>query len=357
MDSAVATASFNALSEDLDSVFGLFAEVLRQPALTQEKLDLSKQQHKSSISRRNDTPDDISGREFKKLIYGTDNPYARTEEYKTLNAITRNDLQSFYQQYFYPNRTILGIVGDFNPARMRQLIEAHFGNWPMTSSQEALSIPKATQIKKGGVYIVDQPQLTQSSVLIGQLGGQSNDPDVFALYVMNDALNSFGGRLFDEVRSRQGLAYSVYAVWSPRFDHAGIFQAGGQTRSEATVPFIQAVKTELEKVRQAPLTPKELAFAKESILNSFVFNFVDPGQTLSRLMRYEYFNYPKDFIFQYQRAVKGMTAQKVLEAAKRRLKLDEMVVLVVGNRKAIQPNLEMLNQPVTAIDVSIPKAA
>ncbi len=357
MDTAVATASFNALSEDLETVFGLFGEVLRQPALPQDKLDLSKQQHKSSIARRNDSPDNISGREFNKLIYGADSPYARTEEYQTLNAITRNDLQSFYKQYFYPNRTILGIVGDFNPVRMRQLIEAQFGNWPMTASQNALSIPPATQVKKGGVYIVDQPQLTQSSVLIGQLGGQSKDPDVFALYVLNDALNSFGGRLFDEVRSRQGLAYSVYAVWSPRFDHPGLFQAGGQTRSEATVPFIQAVKTELEKVRQAPLSVKELAFAKESILNSFVFNFVDPSQTLSRLMRYEYYNYPKDFIFQYQRAVKGMTAEKVLAAAKRRLKPEEMVVLVVGNRKAIQPNLEVLNQPVTAIDVSIPKAA
>jgi zinc protease len=88
-----------------------------------------------------------------------------------------------------------------------------------------------------------------------------------------------------------------------------------------------------------------------------VFNFIDPAQTLSRLMRYEYFGYPKDFIFRYQKAVKGMTAQKVLEAAKRTLKLDEMVVLVVGSRKAIQPALETLNQPVTAVDISIPKPA
>jgi zinc protease len=355
MDDASASASFNALSEDLDTVFGLFAEVLREPALPVEKLELSKRQHKGSIERRNDDPDGISNREFQKLIYGATSPYARTEEFQTLNNITRDDLQSFYRTYFHPDRTILGIVGDFNPVKMRQSIEARFGSWSKSSKNRLDPIPSATQIKKGGVYVVDRPQLTQSSVLIGQLGGKANDPDVFAMYVINEALNNFGGRLFDEVRSRQGLAYSVYALWSPRYDYPGLFLAGGQTRSEVTVPFIQAVKTELQKVRQATLTAKELAFAKESILNSFVFNFVDPAQTLSRLMRYEYFGYPKDFIFRYQKAVKGMTAQKVLEAAKRTLKPDEMVVLVVGNRKAIQPKLETLNQPVTAVDISIPK--
>jgi zinc protease len=355
MDDAVATASFNALSEDLDTVFGLFAEVLREPALPVEKLELSKQQHKGSIARRNDDPENISNREFQKLIYGATSPYARTEEYQTLNKITRNDLQSFYQTYFHPNRTILGIVGDFNPVKMRQSIEARFGSWAKSPNNRLDPVPSATQIKKGGIYVVDQPQLTQSSVLIGQLGGKANDPEVFALYVMNEALNNFGGRLFDEVRSRQGLAYSVYAVWSPNYDYPGRFLAGGQTRSEATVPFIQSVKIELQKIRQTTLSDKELAFGKESILNSFVFKFVDPAQTLSRFMRYEYFGYPKDFIFRYQKAVKEMTAQKVLETAKRTLKLDEMVVLVVGNRKAIQPALETLNQPVTAVDISIPK--
>ncbi|MGB8702867.1 MAG: pitrilysin family protein [Thermosynechococcaceae cyanobacterium] len=355
IDDAVASASFSALSNDLETVFSLFADVLQDPAFPQDKLDLAKRQHKGAIDRRNDKPSDISRRELKKLIYGSDNPYARTEEYQTLNRIGLNDLQSFHRRYFHPNCMILGIVGDFNPAQMRQLLDAHLGSWLANPNAQAEIPPAAAQIKKGGVYIVDRPQLTQSSVLIGQLGGKSNDPDSFALSVLNEALNSFGGRLFNEVRSRQGLAYSVYAVWSPRYDYPGLFLAGGETRSEATVPFIQSVRTELAKVQQAPLTPQELTFAKESILNSFVFNFVDPAQTLSRLMRYDYFDYPKDFIFRYQKAVKEMTAQKVLDAAQRVLKPQEMVVLVVGNRKTIDPNLETLKQTVTAIDIEIPK--
>ena len=119
---AAGSASFQTLTEDLETVFGLFAEVMREPAFAQEKLDLVKTQAKGGIARRNDDPNSIASREFKKLIYGKDSPYARTVEYTTLDNIAREDLQKFYQQYFYPNNMILGIVGDFEPKKMRSLI-------------------------------------------------------------------------------------------------------------------------------------------------------------------------------------------------------------------------------------------
>lgn len=108
------SASFEALTEDLETVFGLFTEVLREPVFAQEKLDLAKTQEKGSIARRNDNPNSIASREFRKLIYGKDSPYARTTEYATIDKISREDLVKFYQQYFYPNNIILGILGDFD---------------------------------------------------------------------------------------------------------------------------------------------------------------------------------------------------------------------------------------------------
>lgn len=356
ISTASGSASFAALSEDLDTVFGLFSEVIREPAFEEDKLVLAKTQRRGNIARRNDDPDSITGREFKKLIYGGESPYARTQEYQTLDNISQTDVESFYQQNFHPNCMILGIVGDFDPAAMTQRIKKEFGDWPaIPERDETPPAPGAEQIKAGETFVVDQPQLSQSNVQIGHLGGQFDSPDIFSLLVMNEALNSFGGRLFNEVRSRQGLAYSVYAVWSARYDYPGLFISGGQTRSEATVPFIKAVMGELQKVREAPLSADELQQAKDSILNSFVFNFQDPGQTLSRLMRYEYFGYPDDFIFQYQRAVKTMTAEKVQAAAKKYLQPDQIVTLVVGNRSAIQPSLEELEKTVTPIDITIPQ--
>src|SRR4028119_2039658 len=281
------SASFSALTEDLDMVFDLFAEVIQKPVFAQEKLELAKRQTAGQIARRNDDPNGITGREFTKLIYGDKSPYARTVEYQTLNNISREDLVAFYEKYVHPENMILGIVGDFDSAKMRSRIQEKFGKWKPASEPPQLSVPSASQSKTGGIFLVNQRQLTQSYVQMGHLGGQFNSPDYAALDVLNQVMNGFGGRLFNEVRSRQGLAYSVYSYWSPNFDYPGTFSAGGRTRSDATVPFVKAIRAEIEQLRTKPITATELDFAKDQVLNSFVFKFQDPVQTLSRLMRYE----------------------------------------------------------------------
>lgn len=349
------SASFSTLGEDLETVFELFAEVLREPVFAQDKLDLAKTQLRGEIARRNDQPNGIAGREFQKLIYGNDSPYARTVEYATLDNISRDDLVSFYQQYFHPNNMILGVVGDFDLKRMRSLIQKNFGDWK-PSRMPPTDLAPVSQVKQAGVFLVDQPQLTQSYVQIGHLGGQLDSPDYAALDVLNGVLNGFGGRLFNSVRSSQGLAYSVYGSWSPRYDYPGVFIAGGQTRSEATVPFIQAIRSEIERLQAELVTPAELAFAKDSVLNSFVFNFEDPSQTLSRLMRYEYYDYPADFLFRYQRGVEATTAADVQRVAREYLKPENLVTLVVGNAAAIQPPLNKLAAEVTPVNITIPNA-
>ncbi|NET71976.1 MAG: insulinase family protein [Sphaerospermopsis sp. SIO1G2] len=346
-------ASFESLTEDLETVFGLFAEVLQKPAFTQEKLDLIKTQARGGIARRNDDPSNIASREFKKLIYGDNSPYARTVEYATLDEISRTDVVEFYQKYYSPNNMILGIVGDFNPKIMRSLITEKLGKWQPNPNISNISIPEVSPAKLGGVFVVDQPQLTQSNILIGHLGGKFDHPDYPALSIMNGVLNGFGGRLFNELRSRQGLAYTVYGYWSSRFDYPGIFIAGGQTRSDATVQFVKALESEIESIQQTKITEKELNYAKESTLNSFVFNFQDPSQTLSRLMRYEYYGYPADFLFLYQQALQKTTTADVQRVAQKYLKPENIVTLVVGNKTAIKPPLTQLASQVTPIDVTI----
>ncbi|WP_009631748.1 M16 family metallopeptidase [Synechocystis sp. PCC 7509] len=350
------SASFSALSEDLPTVFELFSEVLKTPVFDQQQLELAKTQVKGGIARRNDDPEDIAGREFQKLLYGDTSPYARTVEYATIDNISRDDLIGFYQKYFHPNNMILGIVGDFNSAQMRSLIQKNLGDWQANPKLVKPTLPTVSQAKTGGVFVVNQPQLTQSYVQIGHLGGKLDSPDYAALDVLSGVLNGFGGRLFNSVRSRQGLAYTVYGVWSPKYDYPGTFLAGGQTRSDATVPFIKAIGAEIASLKSKLVTPAELAYAKDSTLNSFVFNFEDPAQTLSRLMRYEYYGYPADFIFRYQRGVEATTAADVQRVAKTYLKPENLVTLVVGNTTAIQPPLNELATQVTPIDVTIPGA-
>jgi zinc protease len=110
----------------------------------------------------------------------------------------------------------------------------------------------------------------------------------------------------------------------------------------------------LEKVRREPISETELAFAKDSVLNSFVFNFQTPNQTLSRLIRYEYYGYPSDFVFQFRDKVESTTVQEVLTAAQATLKPDQLITLVVGNLAEIDPKLETLGATITPVDVTIP---
>ncbi len=349
-----AGASFNALSQDLPQVLELFAEVLQQPAFPEDKINLAKLQMQGGIARRNDDPGSVLRREFRKLVYGETSPYARQVEYANLKQVTRQDLIDFYREWYRPEHVILGIVGDFDAKAVKAQLESTLGRWQVTTAKPAPQTASVAQNKIGGTYFVEQPQLNQSYIRIGHLGGLNNSPDYPALSVMNEVLSSFGGRLFNEIRSRQGLAYSVYASWSPQFDHPGLFIAGGETRSEATVGFVKSMKTELARIRDQAITPEELKAAKDAVLNSFIFNFQDPAQTLSRLLQYEYFGYPADFIFRYQKGVEKTTIQDVQRVAKQYLQPDKLVTLVVGAQAAIKPALKDLGQ-VAPIDITIPK--
>ena len=357
IEDSFGSANFSTLTEDLETVFPLFTEVLRQPAFTPQQLAIAKNQQQGSIARRNDDPAAIADREFNKVLYGKTSPYARTIEYDTLNNISRQDAINFYQTYVRPENIILGIVGDFTRDQMIERVESTFANWQVDTPTAALEAPAATQQYKQGIFAIERPQQTQSNILLGHIGGRFDSPDYPTLSVLNGVLNGFGGRLFNQVRSRQGLAYSVYGAWSPSYDYDGMFIAGGQTQTNSTVPFIQSVTNEIKKLRNELVTEQELSNAKESILNSFVFNFQNPSQTISRLMRYEYFDYPEDFIFKYQDEVQNTTREDILNVAQEYLQPDQLVTLVVGNVKAMNPPLSNLEQEVSLVDVSIPQAA
>jgi len=347
------SAGFSSLSYDFEEIFPLFAEVLQSPAFDAKQFELQKVTARSSIARRNDNPSQIARREFDKLIYGADSPYGRVVEYATLDNIQRDDLINFYSSYVRPENIILGIVGDFDSKKIKADIDKTFSNWVVNTPPPSLETTIAQQQNTKGIFMVDRPQLTQSNILLGHLGGQLNDPNYPTLTIINGVFNGFGGRLFREIRTRQGLAYSVYGMWSANYDFPGIFIAGGQTKSETTGQFIKSMIAEIDRIRSQPITDSELDYAKNSILNSFVFRFQNPSQTLSRLMTYEYYGYPQDFIFQYQKQVKETTINDVLKTAQQYLTPDKIVTLVVGNKTTIGDNLNNLNQPISSIDISI----
>ncbi len=351
---ASGNATVSVLKEDIDKGLDILADVLQHPAFPEDKIDLEKVQQREGIARRNDDPGDIANREFRRLVYGKDSPYGRIPEYATIDAISRADLVAFHQQFFQPENIILGVWGDFNAAEMRARIEKTFGRW----KRGGRPVPPAPPVqgeKIAGLHAIQKDDVNQSTVVMGYLGGKRNDPDYFSLEVMNAVLGSgFASRLFSQVRSQEGLSYSVYSGWDAGWDRPGMFFAGGGTKSQNTVKLIQAIRKQIEGMTQGEVTDAELQRAKDSILKGFAFEFDSTGKIVGRLMTYEYYGYPKDYLQQYQANIAKVTKADVARVAKQHLRPADLAIVVLGNQKDFGTPLTTLGS-VAAIDIAIPQ--
>ena len=347
------SASMSVLKQDLDTGLAILADVLMNPAFREDKIQLAKMQQRSMISRRNDDVGSIAEREYSKLIYGPDSVYARQEEYATIDNISRDDLVAFHEKFYGPNNVMLAVWGDFNTKQMIEKIEKAFEGWPKVEL-DLPEVPKVQYEFRKTVNVVRKDDVNQSNVYLGHIGGLMNDPDYFALIVMNRILGGgFTGRLFKNVRSREGLAYSVFGAYSANYDHPGEFYVGCQTKSESTVYAIRVMLKEVEKMQEAEVTDEELALAKDSFLNSFVFNFDAKGEVVNRLMTYEYYGYPADFLQKTKQNVEKVTKADVLRVAKKHLQPDKVQILAVGRPDDFDEPLSVLG-PASEIDITIP---
>ncbi|MCZ2147086.1 MAG: insulinase family protein [Bryobacterales bacterium] len=350
------TVSFNTLTENTDTVLAIFKDILTQPEFRQEKLDIAKNQYRGVIARRNDNAGGIASREFERLIYGRNTPWGRQMEYATLDSITRQDLINFHHRYFFPANMVLAIQGDFVSSTMREKLEKLFAEWN-PREPPVPPVPPVTNKAVPGIYFAEKKDVNQTSFRLGHLGGRFSDKDYPALDVMNDILGGgqFSSRLVQKVRSDLGLAYNVGSAWRAAYDHPGMFLISGGTKSQSTVEALKAIRVQVDRIRDAEVTDEELRIAKESTLNSFVFAFDSPGKVLSRLMTYEYYGYPNDFIFQYQKAVAAVTKADVLRVAKEYLKPEDFVIVAVGKSEDFGTPLSALGLPVHNIDLTIPE--
>lgn len=352
------TAFMSALTETVDVVLPIFAEVLREPVFAEEKVALAKSQRRSSISRRNDSPQGIAFREFGKILYGEDSPYARHPEYWTIDAIAREDLVAFHRRYVHPENVILSVWGDFDAERMKKRIRRHFGDWPRVEDAARPVPPPPEAERRHTVHFIQKDDVNQSTILIGHPGELvRDDPDYPPVVIMNEVLSGgFSGRLFRNVRKEKGLAYAVFGNYSANYDRPGRFFAGVFSKSESTVEAADAVSHEVERMREAPPTEEELGVAKDAYLNSFVFNFDTKREVLSRLMTYEAYGYPSDFLQRTREAVEEVSAEDVHRVSRAYLHPEESHVLVLGRRQDFSRDLPELARGVGVgtVDISIP---
>jgi zinc protease len=346
--------SLSCLKGDFDDVFKIFVELLRNPEFRADKLDLAQQGAYDSISRRNDSPGQIVSREAAKLAYGKGNPYAREAEYASIAAVTREDLLNWHKTYVHPNNIIFGIAGDFDSAAMEAKLRAAFDSWPKG--------PAAAQPKidftptKPGYYLVKKEDVNQSNVRMVTLGTERKNPDYFAIEVFNEAFGGgFSSRLTQDIRTKRGLAYSVGGGVGTAYDHPGVTRMALGTKSQTTIEAIQALLDDINDLKKNPINADEIKKAKDSILNSFIFNLDSPDKVLRERMAYEFYGYPADFLEKYRAGIEKVMQPDVARVAEKYVQVGKFALLVVGNPAEFDKPLSTLG-PVTDLDITIPGA-
>jgi len=344
--------SLSCLKGDFDDVFKVFVDVLRNPEFRADKLDLAQKQAEDSISRRNDEIGGIAHRESVKLAYGADNPYARTPEYATVQAVTRKDLLGWHHTYVHPNNIILGLSGDFDAAAMEAKLRAAFDSWP-----KGPAVPKDKveyHPADPGYYQINKEDVNQSSIRLVGLGTTRANPDYYAITVFNEAFGGgFSSRLFNDIRTRRGLAYNVGGGIGANFGHPGILQIAMSTKSQSTVEAIQALDEDIDDLTKKPITDEEITHAKDAILNAFIFRLDSPDKILAERVTYEFYGYPADWLDKFEAEIKKVTAADVNRVAAKYLHRNQLAVLVAGNTKEFDKPLSSLG-PVKDVDITIP---
>lgn len=357
IDETSGEVSFSALTQNADKVLAVFHDVLTEPEFRQERIDLAQSQLRDQIARRNDDPQAIAGREFANLVYGKDTPYGCQIEYATLARIHRDDLLAFYKRYFFPANIMLAVYGDFSTPAMKRKLEGLFGGWN-DRQPPVPPFPAVRGTPRPGIFLAVKEDVNQTVFSLGQLGGVLRDKSDPALEIMADILGGgFSSRLFKRLRTELGYAYGIGADWAAEYDHPGLFEISGSTKSGTTTEAIQAVREEVARIRVSEVTGQELETAKQTSLNSFVFRFDTPGKTLARVLRYCYYGYPDDFIFEYQKALAAVTGADVLRVARKYLEPDAFTIVAVGNPRDFGKPLSTLGLPVHPLDLTIPPPA
>jgi zinc protease len=204
------------------------------------------------------------------------------------------------------------------------------------------------------VYFANKPDVNQTTIEIAGLGTQRNNPDFYALTVMNQIFSGgFGSRLVQSVRTRLGLAYDVGGAFGAAYDHPGLFRSEAGTKSSSTVDATKAILDEISKLKSVPPTESEMSKAKDQVMNSFIFNYDTPQKILNEQVTLAFYGYPPDYLEKFRAGIERVTAADVTRAAQKYIDPAKLAVVVVGNKAEIQPALSTLG-PVTELDITIP---
>jgi zinc protease len=324
-----ATVSMSSLTRNLDRTLALYSEVLMQPAFDPGRVELALSHAVEAIRRQNDDPKGVAGRELAKAIYAG-HPLGQVPTVATIRAIGVKDLVAFHDRYFFPSNTILAVSGDFDREKLLKSLKTTFAGW-QNKKKDFPVVPVPKQDPKPEVLHV-QKDVNQSVIRMGHLGIDKNNPDLYAIKVMDYILGGgFTSRLTQEIRSNQGLAYNVDSYFETGRRFPAPFVAETETKSETTARTIDLLRSIITGMTQADVSDRELKLAKDAIINSFIFGFERSDVVVNQRARLEFYHFPEGYLENYRDNIAKVTKADVLRVARKYLQPEAMKLVVVGN--------------------------
>ncbi|HZX93439.1 MAG TPA: pitrilysin family protein [Myxococcales bacterium] len=342
-DADSSRASVTALSDTLDPVLELFADVVQHPAFRAADVERVRVERLGQIAQTLDDPQSVGQHVLSRVIYGEKHPWGYPGEgtVKSVKTITAKDLAAWHKAWFRPSNAALFVVGDTTESALMPILEARLGSWKESAAPKP---PRYTLGKSGTrvVTLVDKPGAPQSQIWIGEVGVASGAPDIFPVRVMNNILGgSFNSRLNGNLRSEHAYSYGVFSFFDTHRE-AGPFVAAGGVVSEKTADALGEFMKELSRMKSGEMSEAELADAKDSLVRAIPALFASNDQTAGAYARAWSHGLPADYYATYQQRVEAVTREDVAKAARDRLHPDDMAIVVVGPLKEIEPRIAAL---------------
>jgi zinc protease len=334
------TVSLSVLKKDVDTGFDLFSDIVLHPSFSIDELNRRKTLLAGSLKKREEDPSFIAGREFMKNLYG-DIPYGRPVEgnIESIGRIGRHDIANFYDAHYRPDNSILVVVGDLGKDELARLIARYFSSWRAVkkpSGQERLVQTKRTAYKQPRIEVIDK-DVSQANIVMGRAGISRDNPDYYAVQVMNYILGGggFASRLMKIVRDEMGLTYSIHSLFSTNI-YPGKFEIDVQTKNESAGLVIKETLKQIRRVRTEGISEEELGDAKDYLVGSFLRRIETSRKIADFLTAVQFYNLGDDYIEKYRDYIGKVTKDDVLRVARKYLSDEDILIVVVGNKKKLK---------------------
>jgi zinc protease len=349
-------AHFTVTPARLEAAMSLLGEVLTTPAFAERDIERIKAERLAELLQQRVEPRGLANDEFARLLYVPGSRYGIPLEGSeaSVPAVQSATARAFHRERFVPAATTLILAGDVSPETANRLAERALGAWAAGTAAPAVRDDRTV---RGGrrVHIVHKADAPQSELRIGHSGVDRMHPDYFPIVVMNALLGGlFSSRINLNLRERHAYTYGAHSAFAWRRG-TGPFVVSTAVKTEVTDAATREILAEIMRMRDETVDAAELSLATDYLDGVFPIRYETTHAVAEAIATADVFGLGIDYFSRYRERVRAVTAADVRRVAEAHLHPDELLVLAVGDAKAIRDPLERL--AIGPIEVHEPDAA